>query len=137
MRRRIALAAVLAAAAGSAALAMEGDGPKPAAATPEEEKAAREAEDAAAKLGRKVFTDPSIGAGERACVTCHENPKRPDLSLRGVSSRFPRWDADAGRVITIQEKFVQMQERSLKAKKTFPLGDARWTAVELHLRGLK
>ncbi len=135
MRRTAALIAVLGAAAlGGAVLAQDGPKPPPG---PEEEKVARDAEAAAVKAGQKLFSDPSIGAGERACVTCHENPKRPDLSLRGVPARFPRYDADAGKVITIQEKFVQMQERSLKARKTFPLGDARWTALELYLRGLK
>ena len=54
-----------------------------------------------------------------------------------MASRFPRWDRNAGKVITLQQKFVQMQERSLKAKKTLPLGDDRWNALEMHLRGLK
>jgi len=105
--------------------------------SPAEQKAARAAEEKALALGGKVFTDPSLGTAERSCSTCHDNPQKPQLSLKGVVSRFPRWDRDAGKVITLQQKFVQMQERSLKAKKTLPLGDDRWNALEMHLRGLK
>ena len=95
------------------------------------------AEKDALDLGRKVFRDPALGTNDRSCATCHDNPKRTDLSLKGVTARFPRWDRQAGRVITLQEKFVQMQEKSLKARKALPLGDARWTALEMHLRGIK
>ena len=104
---------------------------------PEDQKAAKAAEDRALELGKKVFTDPSLGTADRACSTCHDNPQKPQLSLKGVAGKFPRWDRDAGKVITLQQKFVQMQERSLKAKKTIPLGDDRWNALEMHLRGLK
>lgn len=128
-RRPLAALALLAAAAlvGTALAAQEED---PA-------KAARDAEAAAAKAGAALFRDEALGTNERSCSTCHDNPKKPELSLRGVTTRFPRYDEDAGRVITLQEKFVQMQERSLKARKTLPLGDPKWTALELHLRGLK
>lgn len=104
---------------------------------PEDQKAAKAAEEKALELGKRVFTDPSLGTADRACSTCHDNPQKPQLSLKGVHGRFPRWDRDAGKVITLQQKFVQMQERSLKAKKTLPLGDDRWNALEMHLRGLK
>jgi cytochrome c len=104
---------------------------------PEDEKAAKAAEEDAARLGAKMFRDASLGTNERSCSTCHDNPKRPDLSLKGVTSRFPRWDRTAAKVITLQQKFVQMQERSLKARKPIPIGDDRWTALEVHLRGLK
>jgi len=105
--------------------------------SPEDRKAMEAAEKDALALGSKVFRDAALGTNDRSCATCHDNPKRADLSLKGVTARFPRWDRPAGRVITLQEKFVQMQERSLKARKTLPLGDARWTALEMHLRGLK
>jgi len=105
--------------------------------SPADQKAAKAAEDRALALGTKVFTDPSLGTADRSCSTCHDNPQKPQLSLKGVGTRFPRWDRDAGKVITLQQKFVQMQERSLKAKKTLPLGDDRWNALEMHLRGLK
>ena len=119
-------------AGGAAALALEGGDLSPA-----DQKTAKAAEDKGLELGRKVFTDPSLGTAERSCSTCHDNPQKPQLSLKGVTGRFPRWDRDAGKVITLQQKFVQMQERSLKAKKTLPLGDDRWNALEMHLRGLK
>ncbi len=105
--------------------------------SPEDLKAAKAAEETAQKLGQKVFGDPTIGAGERACTKCHDNPKKPQLSLKGVAAKFPRWDRSAGKVITLQQKFMQMQERNLKAKKAFPLGDDRWNALEIYLRGLK
>ena len=120
------------AAGAAAALALGEDDLSPA-----EQKAAQAAEQKALELGRKVFTDPSLGTADRSCSTCHDNPQKPQLSLKGVTARFPRWDRDAGKVITLQQKFVQMQERSLKAKKTLPLGDDRWNALEMHLRGLK
>ena len=97
--------------------------------------AAKAAEDAARELGKSVLTDLSLGTNERTCATCHENPKRPDLNLKGVTARWPRFDKRADRVITIQEKFAQMQDRNLKAEKTLPLGDKRWTALELYLSG--
>ena len=105
--------------------------------SPEDRKAAEAAEKEALALGSKVFRDAALGTNDRSCATCHDNPKRPTLSLKGVSAKYPRWDRTAGRVITLQEKFVQMQERSLKARKALPLADARWTALEMHLRGLK
>lgn len=134
MNRNLALALLpLALGAGGAiALALGGDE-----LSPEEQKAARAAEEKALELGKKVFTDPSLGTAERSCSTCHDNPQKPQLSLKGVAAQFPRWDRDAGKVITLQQKFVQMQERSLKAKKTIPLGDDRWNALEMHIRGLK
>jgi len=134
-RSRTAAALLLAAAAalGGAALAQE-EAPD---LSPEDRKAMEAAEKDALDLGRKVFREAALGTNDRSCSTCHDNPKRPDLSLKGVTARFPRWDRQAGRVITLQEKFVQMQERSLKARKALPLGDARWTALEMHLRGLK
>ncbi|MCK6478820.1 MAG: hypothetical protein HUU06_00085 [Planctomycetaceae bacterium] len=95
---------------------------------------AKAAEDAALELGKKTWIDKTLGSNERACVTCHENPKRPDLDLKGVTAKWPRFDEHAGRVLTIQEKFVQMQSRNLKAEKTLPLGDERWTAIEMYLR---
>jgi cytochrome c len=98
---------------------------------------AKGAEEAAAKAGAKAFEDKALGAGERSCASCHSNPRKPELSLKGVAERFPRYDKSAGRVLTLQEKFVQMQEKSLKAKKTIPLGDERWTGLELHLKSLK
>lgn len=129
-RRLLAVLALLAAAAlAGSALALEGES--------DPAKTARDAEAAAAKAGAALFRDEALGTNERSCSTCHDNPKKPELSLKGVTTRFPRYDEDAGRVITLQEKFVQMQERSLKARKTLPLGDPKWTALELHLRGLK
>jgi len=98
---------------------------------------ARAAEEAARKAGAKVYDDKALGTNDRSCSTCHSNPKRPDLSLKGVNDRFPRYDRNAGRVITLQEKFAQMQDRSLKARKPMPLGDERWTALEIYLRSLK
>lgn len=95
---------------------------------------ARIAEDAARELGKSVWADKSLGTNERTCSTCHENPKRPDLDLKGVTARWPRFDEHADRVITIQEKFAQMQSRNLKAERPLPLGDKRWTALELYLR---
>lgn len=130
----VALAAGLLAVSGTGVRALAGDDD---ALSPEDVKAAKTAEDEAVKLGQKVFGDPAIGAGERACSKCHDNPKKPQLSLRGVAAKFPRWDRNAGKVITLQQKFMQMQERNLKAKKAFPLGDDRWNALELYLRGLK
>jgi cytochrome c len=115
-------------------LAQSGDEGAPSA---EDEKAAKAAEDAALKLGQKVFNDPSLGTKDNCCATCHNNPKRPDLSLKGVTARFPRWDRNAGKVITLQQKFQQMQERNERAKKAIPLGDDRWNAVEVYLRSLK
>jgi len=103
----------------------------------EDEKAAKAAEEDAAKLGAKVFRDVSLGTNDRSCSTCHDNPRKPELSLKGITSKFPKWDRTAGKVITLQQKFVQMQERSLKARKPIPVGDDRWTALEVHLRGLK
>ena len=135
MDRRSALLPSLALAllaGGAAALALGDDD-----LSPEDQKAARAAEDKALELGRKVFTDPSLGTAERSCSTCHDNPQKPQLSLKGITGKFPRWDRNAGKVVTLQQKFVQMQERSLKAKKTIPLGDDRWNALEMHLRGLK
>ena len=122
---------LLACCAGGAALALEGER------TPDDEKKAREAEAAAVKEGEKVFRDEAMGTNDRSCSTCHDSPKRPDLSLKGVTGRFPRFDDDAARVITLQEKFMQMHERSLKARKPLPLGDRRWTALEMYLKGLK
>jgi len=121
--------AVLVLAAGAAALALGEDD-----LSPEDLKAAQAAEAKATDLGRKVYTDPSLGTADRSCSTCHDKPEK---SLKGVTARFPRWDRNAGKVITLQQKFVQMQERSLKAKKTIPLGDDRWNALEMHLRGMK
>jgi len=134
-RARTAAGLLLAAAAAiaGAALGQEDEGDL----SPEDRKAMEAAERDALALGGKVFRDAALGTNDRSCATCHDNPKRKDLSLKGVTARFPRWDRQAGRVITLQEKFVQMQERSLKARKTLPLGDARWTALEMHLRGLK
>jgi cytochrome c peroxidase len=129
MNRALALLLPLVLAGGAVALALGDDD-----LTPEDLKAARAAEEKGLELGRKVYTDPSLGTADRACSTCHDKPEK---SLRGVTSRFPRWDRNAGKVITLQQKFVQMQERSLKAKKTIPLGDDRWNALEMHLRGLK
>jgi cytochrome c len=105
--------------------------------TPADQKAAAAAEDEALRLGQKVFNDASLGTAERACAKCHNNPNKPELSLKGINAKFPRWDRQASKVITLQEKFVQMQERSLKAQKTLPLGDARWTALEIYVRSLK
>jgi len=105
--------------------------------TPEDLKTARAAEDAALRLGQKVFNDQSLGTKDNCCATCHSNPKRPDLSLRGVGSKFPRWDRNAGKVVTLQQKFQQMQERNERAKKAIPLGDDRWNALEVYLRSLK
>lgn len=134
---RSALAALLLLAAGVlAASAVQGqDGEDEL--SPEDRKAAAAAEKEALSLGVKVFRDAALGTNDRSCATCHDNPKRPDLSLKGVVAKFPRWDRPTGRVITLQEKFVDMQTRSLKARKAMPLGDARWTALEMHLRGLK
>lgn len=138
MRRLVVpLAALGLAALGGAVLAQDGGRLPAPPSDAEVQKAAADAEGAAVRLGQKLFSDTALGAGERACVTCHENPKRPDLSLKGVTTRFPRYDLNAGRVITLQEKFAQMQERNLKARKGLPPGDARWTALELYLRGLK
>jgi cytochrome c peroxidase len=131
VRAAVVLLPVLAAGA-AAALALGDDDLSPA-----DLKAAQAAEQKALDLGRKVFTDLSLGTADRSCSTCHDNPQKPQLSLKGVTTRFPRWDRDAGKVITLQQKFVQMQERSLKARKTLPLGDERWIALEMHLRGLK
>ena len=131
MRTRLALLILLgSAAAGGAALALD-DGPR----TPAAEKAAREAEAAAVKLGESTYKDLGIGAGEKSCSSCHD--KKPELSLKGVVTRFPRYDDEAGKVITLQEKFVQMQTKRLKAKKILPLGDRTWTALEIYLKGLK
>jgi cytochrome c len=91
---------------------------------------------AAKTLGEKVWKDKALGTNDRSCSTCHDNPKRPDMSLKGVNDRFPRWDKSAGTVITLQEKFVQMHDKSLKTKKTLPLADERWTALEIYLRSL-
>ncbi|MHC4923219.1 MAG: hypothetical protein ACYTG4_03965 [Planctomycetota bacterium] len=98
---------------------------------------ARAAEKQALALGAKVWKDKALGPKGRTCMKCHTNPKKPELRLNGVHEKYPRYDRNAGRVITLQEKFVQMQERSLKAKKTLPLGDERWTALELYLKSLK
>ena len=114
-------------------VAQEGDAPPGA----EDDKAAKAAEEDAAKLGARIFRDASLGTNDRSCSTCHDNPKKPELSLKGIAAKFPRWDRTAGKVISLQQKFVQMQERSLKARKAIPLGDDRWTALEVHLRGLK
>jgi cytochrome c len=130
-----ALAAGLLASSGTGLRALAGDDDDEL--SPEDLKAAKAAEEDAHKLGQKLFGDPSIGAGERACSKCHDNPKKPQLSLKGVAAKFPRWDRNAGKVITLQQKFMQMQERNLKAKKAFPLGDDRWNALELYLKGLK
>ena len=105
--------------------------------SPEDRKAAEAAEKDALALGVKVFRDAALGTNDRSCSTCHDNPKRPDMTLKGVVAKYPKWDRATGRVITLQEKFVDMQTRSLKARKAMPLGDARWTALEMHLRGLK
>jgi cytochrome c len=134
-RARIAIALLVAAAAAVAGAAIAQEEPDEL--SPEDRRAMEAAEKDALDLGRKVFRDAALGTNDRSCATCHDNPKRPDMTLKGVTARFPRWDRQAGRVITLQEKFVQMQERSLKARKTLPLGDARWTALEMHLRGLK
>jgi len=133
MRTWTAAAAILAAAAcGLAARALvaqdEGGAPGP---------EAKAAEDAALKLGGRVYADTALGTNDRSCSTCHSNPKRPDLTLKGVTDRFPRYDKNARKVISLQEKFMQMQERSLKTKKPLPLADERWTALELYLRSQK
>ena len=127
------LLAAAALAAGAVVLAQDGDGDL----SPEDQKAAKAAEDEALKLGEKVFNDKAMGTSDRACATCHNNPKKPELNLKGITAKFPRWDRQAGKVITMQEKFVQMQQRSLKAARTLPLGDPRWTSLEMYLRGLK
>jgi cytochrome c len=103
----------------------------------EDLKAAKAAEDEALKLGQKVFNDPSLGTKDNCCATCHNNPKRPDLGLKGVAAKYPRWDRTAGKVISLQQKFQQMQERNERAKKAIPLGDDRWNAVEVYVRSLK
>jgi len=133
MKRTAAALLLAAAALGGVSLALAGDGEGADA----DARRAREAEEAAAKAGAKVFRDEALGTAERSCSTCHDNPRKPELALRGVTGRFPRYDEDADRVITLQEKFVQMQERSLKARRTLPLGDPKWTALELFLKGLK
>ena len=115
--------------AGGAALAIEGGSA--------DDPAAKAAEDAAAKAGDKFFHDAAAGSESKSCSTCHDNPKRPELSLKGVGARFPRYDKEAGKVITLQEKFAQMFDRKLKGKKPIPLGDARFTALEIYLKGLK
>ncbi len=126
--RALAVAAALAAGSVVAgAVAMEDD----------DEAQAKAALDAARTLGEKVWNDKALGMNDKTCSGCHVNPKRPDLSLKGVHDRFPRWDRSAGRVLTLQEKFAQMHERNLKAKKPLPLGDERWTALEVYLRSLK
>lgn len=91
---------------------------------------------AARELGARLWKDKALGTNDRSCSTCHDNPKRPDMSLKGVAAQFPKWDRNAGRVITLQEKFVQMQEKSLKVKTPMPLGDPRWTALEVYLKSL-
>jgi cytochrome c len=138
MRRRLPTILVLAAAAlaaASGALALEDD--EGGELGPEDRKAAKAAEDAALRLGQKTFADPSLGTNGKSCSVCHDNPRRPDLSLKGVAAKFPKWDRTAGKVLTLQQKFAQMQQRSLKAGKPLPLGDDRWNGLELYLRGLK
>jgi cytochrome c len=136
MRRlpAILLLAAAALAAATGALALGGDDDAP---SPEDLKAAKIAEDAALKLGQRVFTDPSLGTNGKSCNVCHDNPKRPDLRLKGVAEKFPRWDRNAGKVLSLQQKFAQMQQRSLKAGKPIPLGDDRWNGLEVYLRSLR
>ena len=127
MRTHLALLVLLgAAAAGGVALAFDG---------PRDPKAAQAAEEAAAKVGEKAYKDVGLGAGEKSCSSCHD--KKPELNLKGVVTRFPRFDDEAGKVITLQEKFMQMQEKRLKGKKILPLGDKTWTGLEIYLKGLK
>ena len=128
------LVAAAALAAGAAVLAQDGgDG----AMSPEDLKAAKAAEEEALRLGQKVFNDAALGTNDKTCAKCHQNPQKPELSLKGIHGKFPRWDRAAGKLITLQEKMVQMQELRLKTKKSLPLGDARWTALELYLKSLK
>ncbi len=119
------------AAVGAFALPPDDDGDPPADAAE-----AKKAEDAARKEGEKAFHDKALSTNDKACATCHEKPRKPEMVLKGVATRFPRFDRNARRVITLQEKFAQMQERMLKNPKTIPLGDARWTALELYLKSL-
>ena len=123
-----ALFLVLAAAGGAALAVAEGPGEDP---------AAKAAEETAAKGGDKMFHDAAAGSESKSCSTCHDNPKRPELSLKGVGTRFPRYDKEAGKVLTLQEKFMQMFDKKLKGKKPIPLGDARWTGLEMYIKGLK
>jgi sulfur-oxidizing protein SoxA len=130
--RAAAVLAAAAALAGAAALALEGDP-----LSPEDQAKATAAEKKSLEEGNRLFRDAALGTNDRTCATCHENPKRPDLGLKGVAAKYPRWDREAGKVISLHQKFQQMQEKSLKAKKAMPLGDDRWNALEMHVRGLK
>jgi cytochrome c len=89
----------------------------------------------AIETGRKLFNDKTLGAKDKACASCHEDPKKPKLSLAARANAYPKWDKREGRVVTLGRKIDQMIVRMLKGKPQ-GLGSERLVAIEAYLMSI-
>ena len=117
-------AAVMATIAGNAALGES-----------ESEKAAREALAKSVETGKKLFSDKALGTTGKTCTTCHANPKKEKMFLKGRVGNYPKYDRGEKKVITLGQKIRKMIQRNLKGKEE-ALGSDRLVAIEAYLMNL-
>ena len=89
----------------------------------------------AIETGKKLFADKSIGTSGKSCTKCHEDPKRPKLSLAARANTYPKYDRREKKVITLGQKVNQMVVRMLKGKAE-DLGSERLVAIEAYLMSI-
>lgn len=81
--------------------------------------------------GKEVFADTHLGTTGKSCASCH----RPE-ALRGVSDKYPAYDAQLARYVSLQERLQRMIVSKLTGPE-IPLGDPRTVALEAYLKSLR
>jgi cytochrome c len=66
----------------------------------------------AADRGMALWSDPSLGTNGKTCATCHMEPGK----LAGVVHRFPKYQAMAKKVITIDQMVNMCIVNSMNGK---------------------
>src|SRR4051812_20154151 len=58
--------------------------------------------------GEAVWNE-ARGSDGKSCASCHGEATR---SMKGVTARYPRWDASLGRVVNVEERIQACSEQS-------------------------
>lgn len=61
--------------------------------------------------GGKLWNE-AAGSSEKSCATCHGDAAK---SMKGVAARYPRRDADAARLVDLEDRINLCRERNQRA----------------------
>jgi cytochrome c len=130
-----ALAALLALAAGAfTAACLAQDKKDDDAPAPGQAEAAKAAMDKALARGKELWNDKSLF--KKSCASCHENPDKPQLSMKTRVYSYPAFSRRKKGIVTMHQKIQEMVEYSAVGK---PLDDKGTdiAALEAYVRSLK